>query len=205
MLINGFLKISMDNFYQYMDNASPIIDLFYKKTNSNNSLNFSLNNHKIIITNSEFFINSIEIDHKNIFFNYNKKENLNKQTTYIFNILNEILKILKVDTNKLKINRIGHAIHYVIENNYEIILKKMFTSKEEIKNISNVVFNMKVDNDIFINKILDTPIDNNNQTVLLLNIDYFKNNIKFSEILKFLNDSKDYFSKEENILRGIYE
>lgn len=201
---NGFLKVDINGFHTYLDKISDVVDIFYKK-NSDSPINFSIQNHKLIITKPTNFVNKIEVDHKSIFVNYNQEENIEKQTKYFQEIVKDILDCVGFKPDS--ISRIGHAIHYVKKEETQSIITKIFSTKNPVINFNDLTIEIKIDDKHSIKKIISTPLDvSQNKQVLLFNLDYYSTKpIKLGEIKEFLSKSSEYFSDENQILSGLYE
>lgn len=208
MIENGFIKINIDGFHCYLDNISKIVDAFIKKS-ENNPVNFSVQNHKLIITNYTYLSNStsisrIEVDHKGILAQYGKDSELEEQV----NTFQELVPIIfsAVDFKPSTITRIGHAVHYIKERDYNVILQKMFSTSNKVLNISDVAIDIKINEELEARKIISTPVDiNSGNQALMINADLFSakpQNYKFMK--KFFETSLDYFSQENKILEGIH-
>ena len=200
----GFLKIDIHGFHPYLDKISDVVDIFYRK-NSELPINIFLQNHKLIVVEPTIFVNKVEVDHKSIFVNYNLKTNISSQVRWFQELVNDILECLSFAPES--ITRIGHAIHYIENEEVEALVRKLFSTKSPISNFNDLTIEMEIDKQHSVRKIIGMPIDvSENKHVLLLNLDYYTTNpIKLAEVDGFLAKSISYFEDKNKIFEGVYE
>jgi hypothetical protein len=194
---NGFLKINFEGFYKYLNKIGDVVDIFYKKSPL---VNFTTQNHKIMISAPDPRIKKIEIDNKSIFLNYSKDCNQKESVEYFVNIVDEIFNSVKFKCSDLV--RIGHANQYIEYDKNEIqsIKSQIFSSdKANIINFNDLTFEIDEEDKIKVQKTLGTPIDTKTgQNVISMLADYYSiQNISYSSMKDFLEKSITYFENKE--------